>query len=105
MTDSIIQLVTEIHKDVKDLDRKLTEHMTSETTELAEEIAKLMAAAFPIGDPDGHRKHHELVIKQAEARTAFWEKMRFEISRWGLLGFLGWGLVVMWKAFLEGSVK
>jgi hypothetical protein len=102
---AVLTLVTEVHRDVKDLSARLTVHMTDETMELAEEIATLMRKAFPEGDPDGHRRHHELVIKQAEARAAFWQKMSFEISRWGLIGFLGWAAIALWKSFLVGAVK
>lgn len=84
------ELVREIHENQLAMDAKLTQHMQEETVEFAHEIAQLMIKAFPEGDPDGHRRHHELVIKQAEARTAFWEKMVFEITRWGLIGFLLW---------------
>lgn len=87
------------------LDDKLTKHMTEETQELAEAMAQMMKVAFPGGDPDGHRRHHELVIKQAEERAAFWEKMRYELVKWGLFGFLGWASYALWKAFLQGPLK
>jgi hypothetical protein len=103
-TAAVIQLITEIHKDVKDLDKKLSKHMVEETSELAQEIALLMTKAFPDGDPSGHKAAHEAWIHKAEASAAFWEKMKFEITRWGLIGFLGWAAVALWKSFLAGSV-
>jgi hypothetical protein len=64
--------------------------------ELAEAIANIMNKAFPEGDSSGHRIHHEMAIKAAEAKAEFWEKMRFEIFRWGLIGFIGWVVVSLW---------
>jgi hypothetical protein len=43
-----------------------------------------------------------MAIKAAEAKAEFWEKMRFEIFRWGLIGFIGWVVVSLWKAALLG---
>ena len=84
----ILELVRVIHDNQVEMDRKLTRHMEVETEELAEAITRLMADAFPAGDPGGHRRHHELVIKQAEERAAFWRTLRIEIAKWGLVGFL-----------------
>lgn len=99
---AILNLITEVHKDVRDLNKKLTNHMTDETHELANEVAKLMAAAFPEGDPTGHRKHHEFVIKQAERRAAFWTDLAASTAKWGLVGFMGWVVYAMWRALLLG---
>jgi len=101
----VIQLITEIHKDVKDLDRKLTKHMLEETSELAQEIASLMIKAFPDGDPSGHKAAHEAWIKKTEAQAAFAEKMKFELIRWGLICFLGWAVIALWRSFLLGAPK
>jgi hypothetical protein len=106
---SVIALVQLIHHDVKNvklsvnaLDDKLDGHMRDETVQLAEAIASIMNKSFPEGDPHGHRKHHELAIKAAEDKAAFWDKMRFELSRLGLAGFTVWALYALWKAFLLG---
>jgi hypothetical protein len=64
-----------------------------------------MADAFPEADPVGHRKHHEAVIKAAEDRAAFWAKMRFELTRWGLIGFVAWAGTQLWQAALQGPHK
>ncbi len=108
----LLAMVRDVHSDVKDLhttitalDTRLTKHMTDETLELAQEISKLMASAFPEGDPTGHRKHHEAVIAKAEARATFWRKMAEEITKYGLIGFLGWLAVTAWQAFLQGPHK
>ena len=102
---AVIGLVSELHKDVKALDAKLDIHMVNETHELAAEIAKLMLAAFPNGDATGHRAAHDEWIRKTRANAEFWEKMRYELTRWGLFGFLGWALYALWEAFLKGPHK
>lgn len=111
-TAAVLALVQAIHDEIKTiqqnldkLDSRLTKHMTDETMELAQEISRLMADAFPEGDPKGHRKHHEAVIAKAEARAEFWKKLSFEISKGGLLGFLTWALYALWQYFLQGPHK
>lgn len=111
-TSAHLALVQTVHDDVKTLhtnisalDHRLTKHMTEKTMELAREISKLMSDAFPEGDPTGHRKHHEAVIAKAEARAKFWQKMLYEITKYGLMGFIGWLAVTAWQAFLQGPHK
>ena len=103
--NAVLSLITEVHKDLKALNERLSSHMVEETHDLAAEVAKLMADAFPEGDPKGHRKYHEASIAKAEAKAEFWKKMLFEICRWGLIGFIGWMAVTLWKAFVLGPVK
>lgn len=98
----LIELIWTVHDNQLALSAKLDKHMKEETSELADAIARLMKEAFPEGDPDGHRRHHELVIKQAEEKAEFWQKMRLELAKWGLLGFLGWALLQLWQSFLQG---
>jgi hypothetical protein len=74
--------------------------------ELAELHSKIMLG-FPKdenGDPDilGHRNYHEALIEQSKARTEYWQKLTFELSKWGLLGLLAWMVHEMWSAFLRG---
>lgn len=111
-TSALLALLQTVHDDVKamhqnyvDLDHKLTQHMADETMELATEIAKVMSDAFPEGDPKGHRRHHEAVIAKAEARAAFWKKLLEEISKYGLIGFLGWLVTLAWSGFVQGPHK
>ena len=100
--DAIILLLRVVHDKIEAMDVKLSQHIHDETLVLADEIAHLMSKSFPQGDPEGHRAYHEASIKRAEANAEFWSKMRFEISKWGLIGFSGWfiGMVAVsiWKA-------
>lgn len=107
-SDAMI-ILSLLHEDVKTvkvavtaLDERLSKHMTDETLELAEAIADIMNKSFPEGDPGGHRKHHELSIKAAEDKAAFWRKMREEVSKYGLISLIGWLSFVAWAAFVKG---
>lgn len=101
LSSELIELIREIYVNQLAIDAKLTQHMREETVELTNEIAQLLIRSFPDGDPDGHRRRHESELKQAEAKAAFWEKMAFEITKWGLLGFLGWVNVEIYKIVLS----
>jgi hypothetical protein len=111
-TSVLLALVQTVHDDIKglhanitELDQRLTKHMTEETTDLAKEISKLMADAFPEGDPTGHRKLHEADIAKAKAKAAFWQKMFYELSKYGLMGFIGWLAIAGWSALVQGPHK
>ena len=98
----VVVLMQEVHKKIDDMDKRLTQHMTDETLVLAEEIAKLMNTAFPGSDPQGHRVYHETQMAAIADNAAFWKTMRNEVSKWGILGVLGFIVIAAWKHFLEG---
>jgi hypothetical protein len=98
----LLELVKKVHQSQQELDHKLTKHMTEETDELAKALAKLMADAFPEADPSGHRRHHELVIQQAEERAKFWHEMRLAVAKWAGLGVLSFLVIAAWNKFLQG---
>ncbi|MBV5297858.1 MAG: hypothetical protein JZU64_06865 [Rhodoferax sp.] len=101
-TDSVPIPVTQVIDKLEKLDEKLTSHITNENNELANEIARVILKAFPYGDPDAHRLHHELAIQKAKSSAKFWQTMSTEIAKWGLIGFLGWAGFALWKTFLMG---
>ena len=92
----LLELVKQVHESQKTLEAKVTNHMTNETAELASAITKLMKDAFPEGDPDGHRRHHELVIQREEERAKFWQEMRIAGGKWAGLGVLGLLATLVW---------
>lgn len=100
--DALLLLIKQVHEKIDRMELALNQHMTDEPVKIAEEIKELMDKAFPYGDPNGHRAHHEALILKAEQRAEFWKKMTFEISKWGLFGFMGWAAVALWKSFLMG---
>ena len=98
----VVELMREIHTDVKLLDKKLTEHIAEETEEFKLLIKSAFACSFPAGDAEGHRKVHEADIQRALDRAEFWKKMLYEITKYGLLGVLGWIAIQLWVAFVNG---
>lgn len=98
----VLMLVRETRNEVKDIGKKLENHLAEEPIVLGEEIAVLMRKAFPEGDPDGHRRSHEAAIRAAEERAEFWSAMRKEVGKWGLISVLGFLVVSAWHNFLQG---
>lgn len=101
----LMEMVRETRDSTAALDAKLTKHMIEEPRDWAAAISDLMKSSFPEGDPDGHRKHHEAVIKAAEEKAEFWKKMRMELVQKGLIGFGLWALYALWVALLHGPAK
>lgn len=101
LTDTVSSLRTE----VRDAKATFTYHHATyvEATERA--IEKAMSAAFPDGDPEGHKRHHLAVIQAAEERAEFWKTMRKEVGKWGLISVLGFLALAAWNAFLQGPHK
>lgn len=99
---AVLQLFTYMLDKLTTVEDKLDTHMKEETTQLASEIAKLMLSAFPDGDAGSHRREHEAAIKKSEARAEFWSTMAKEITKAGLLGFLGWVVFAIWRTLLLG---
>lgn len=96
----LLEMVKQVHAGQKSLEAKLTSHMVVETNDLAVAIAKLMKDAFPEGDPDGHRRHHELVIQREEERAKFWQEMRIAGAKWMGIGVLGLLVMLVWTGLL-----
>lgn len=82
---------------VRDTAAELRAHAEGETARIA-----AIAAGFPDGDPDGHRQYHEAEIKRIERRADFWAKLRLELAKYGLVGFLGWAIYALWQQALKG---
>jgi hypothetical protein len=83
-------------------DAKLTEHMAQEAVEMKAMLEEALHASFPEGDADGHRRHHEALIRKAESSAEFWAKLKLELYKYGLVGFVGWAAFALWQAFLKG---
>jgi len=101
--------VQSVSVEVKELNTRLSNHMHDETLELAEAVTALMVKAFAGGDPGVHKAWHEAQIQEALARAEaarvkkeFWGKLMFELAKFGLLGFVGWVVLTLWRGFLVG---
>lgn len=68
-------------------------------------LGEVMANAFPDGDVSGHRAAHESWIRKVDESAAFWRKMREELTKYGLIAFLGFVAVSAWQSFLQGPHK
>lgn len=88
--------------ELADLMRQVLAGMEHLEHSLKGEIRQIAMDAFPEGDAAGHKKYHLASIKAAESKAAFWDKMQFELVRWGLIGFAGWAVYQLWQGFLNG---
>lgn len=101
-SEILIGMVERLMERMDRYDERLTEHMENEVVEMQAMLDNALNNAFPEGDADGHKRHHEALIKRAEASAEFWAKMKLEITKYGLFGFLGWAGYYLWQAFLKG---
>lgn len=101
-TEILIGLVERLGERMDRYDQKLSDHMAQEAGEIKASIEAALHSSFPDGDPDGHRRAHEAWIKREEDRAKFWEKMKVELGKYGLIGFIGWAGYYLWQAFLKG---
>jgi hypothetical protein len=57
---------------------------------------------FPGKDPDGHRRAHEEWLSESRAKKEFYEKLKQELAKYGLLALVGWIGLLIWNGFLRG---
>ncbi len=89
-----VDRLIEQHKETRTI---LEDHMKGE-----EHLLKSFADAFPNADLAGHRNYHDAVIQKERARKEFFQKLTFELAKWGLIGFVGWVVANLWMDFLKG---
>ena len=112
LPDIMLTLLQTVHTDVqevkaaqKTMGETLDAHIETEPEEWALLLTALSKNAFPSGDPEGHRKYHEDEMAMVAARAEFWKKMLFEVSKYGVIGVVGWLAYTVWAAFLHGPSK
>ena len=98
----VLELMKEVRGDLKSLREELNGHITEEPANLQEFLSVALGQAFVDGDLHGHRKAHIAWIAHQEAKTAHYDKLKYELTKWGLLGFVGWLAYQAWLAFLKG---
>lgn len=102
---ALISLVENLTERVHELSNKFDAHLQSLHDERQKVITEVLEKALPEGDADAHRRWHESEITKNEARAAFWTKMRDELAKYGLVGFVGWALYWIWMGILAGPAK
>jgi hypothetical protein len=109
---AVVMLIHDLTEQVKELKAAVTEMkranaythgVTQEFLDKA--VTHALSAAFPDGDADGHRRHHEAVIKASEARAEFWTTMAKEVAKYGLVSLVGFLAIAAWQVFLRGPSK
>ena len=92
--------------DERRIDSKQILERLDQITEQVQQLAELthkLAAGFPGDDPGGHRVYHEAVIRKIEARAEFWQKMTFDLAKYGIIGLAGWAFVALWQAAVRSG--
>jgi len=100
--DEMLKLITEIHKDVREVDRKLTAHIEDETASAYRMIKELREHAFVDGDTEKHRQMQQIALAKAEENNRLRHEFANAIVKWGVAGALGFLVYAIWKAILEG---
>lgn len=83
------------------------EHSIDEKLDLILSEVKRMRAGFPKdeegnADYEGHRKYHEALIRSAEAQTEFWNDLKKEVAKKGIIAIL---VIVCGLAWLGMQAK
>lgn len=97
-----VLLMQQVYDKLDAMDKKLTLHMSEESATLVKELAAIMSVSFPGGDGVGHRTYHEAQMQAVLDKAQFWKTMRTEVSKYGLLGIIGWVTYAVWISFLKG---
>lgn len=102
VSDDKISLMIEaaVMEAVMKHENKIMQHIDGHFTRTHE----LLIAAFPNGDPHGHRLAHEKDIRDAES----WRKIKAEVvskaATSGVLVALGWLVLLIWTG-VKDSLK
>jgi len=100
--DDMLKLITEIHKDVREVDRKLTAHIADETASAHTLIKELREHAFVDGDMDQHRQMQQIALAKAEENNRLKHEFGNAVVKWGVAGALGFVVYALWTALLKG---
>lgn len=74
-------------------ENKAAQADTAEKVEEAIRGIEELRKAFPEGDPDGHRRYHETIIRKNLAREKFYQELTAHLVKggaWALLVFIAW---------------
>lgn len=93
----LFRLIQEQGHKLDEIAKALADHAQTEGQRISG-----IEQGFPDGDPSGHRLYHEMVIRRAEQRAEFWQRLSVELAKWGLIGFLGWLAVAAYHEAMKG---
>lgn len=68
----------------------------------SEHIVATILEGFPNKDPRGHCDYHIDEMAAIARRKEFWSKLLSEVTKYGLIGLLGWIFMTLWTAALKG---
>lgn len=68
----------------------------------SDHIIKTILEGFPNQDPRGHCDYHIDEMAAIARRKEFWSKLVAELTKYGLIGLLGWIFMTLWTAALKG---
>lgn len=97
--DAIMGLCKQTYDRQIQFEEKLSAHILTEAGDIGKAIQDAINSAFPDGDAERHRMYHDKLIKAAERKEQFWNKLLFELSKSGLMVFLVWACYALWGAF------
>lgn len=89
--------------------RGFRQQMAGEHTENVKRLDKMdermarMEAGFPGGDPDGHRRYHEMMIEEMEDKKKLRRELMAHViksSTWAALGGVVWFVITRAKDWL-----
>lgn len=106
--DRVLDLIL---SQVEQLGEKLDGHISSSAEHREAFAAKVtgndhiiatILEGFPNKDPRGHCDYHIDEMAAIARRKEFWSKLLSEITKYGLIGVLGWVFVTLWAAAVKG---
>ena len=83
----------------------LEARMRTHFDERFDTMQRMFTAAFPNGDPHGHRLRHEDDIRNSDHWTHLRQEVMLKLVSAVLMFGLGWGAAALWTAFREGIIK
>lgn len=99
---ALISVIEGLTQQVHEMREEIIRHKNELRNEREQLINDVLNKALPDGDAEGHRRYHETVISKIESQKQFYDKLRLELVKYGLLGFAGWAAFALWQAFLKG---
>ena len=96
----LFRMIVEQGNKLDEIARSLADHTQREGLRISG-----VEHGFPDDDPSSHRIYHEMIIRRAEQRAEFWQRLSVELAKWGLIGFLGWLAAAAYHEAAKGFMK